>query len=322
MNANQQVLDNDLGNNASKNAPNDGPAIDWTSSSQHHTTHAPAAACPSLPQLSGGGVLGSLTVCVQCHCAFPNNAQLNKHAKDTSHKSYECTCGARFGRSDALVRHINAKSGGASKYTCEYCGPRKGFYRPDHLNQHMRLCHAANAEDQLLVRNAGANYSDAGDLSIATGSVAVAGVGDQLLGQLTGIDQSNVITSAVHVGALNNDRDYAQWNQVPSVPWTVPETFQGEPIGYVPENNFLDPQNMMVFPMAYGYDTKPQFPNTMPVGYEALPDDMLVEFGQISDVVPLDDGQLLIDVELLNNGQFDGHAGPSQTHGQDGSAQF
>ncbi|KAI1214391.1 uncharacterized protein F4807DRAFT_456028 [Annulohypoxylon truncatum] len=121
MAANRRVPDVDFGND-----PND------ASASQRAALQNTQPIIYPFPQLSGEGTT-----------AF--------HTNDTACPSPRCMCGAKFSRSDALARHIKAKSNGIPEHPCNNCDRYQGmngFHRRDHLVQHMRYCRGRNVENE------------------------------------------------------------------------------------------------------------------------------------------------------------------------------
>ncbi|KAI1409953.1 hypothetical protein F5Y13DRAFT_192699 [Hypoxylon sp. FL1857] len=187
------------------------------------------------------------STCIECLSPFQNTTQLNKHAKDTSHRSYGCTCRATFCRLDALTRHLSGHSSDLPKYPCEYCTLNQGangFHRHDHLIQHLKGYHKIDVENKLPRRR---TRSSPASVSVAT---AVVTMGESATPQA----------------------------QVPSVPCPLFGCIEGGANGYLRQidlfehQNTIHPvatQNFTVMPQFVGdmhfdqNDTMSQFPNGM-----------------------------------------------------------
>ncbi|KAI1471031.1 uncharacterized protein F4812DRAFT_164239 [Daldinia caldariorum] len=164
----------------------------------------------------------SISLCIECHDIFSNTTQLNKHAKDSSHKSHGYICGAQFSRLDALKRHVNAKLRNTASYPCEYCKRHQGangFHRLDHLVQHLKGFHKFDVEDKLPKKRTGG-------LSITASSSAAFIPGGATL---TGAGNSSLVSMP----------------QVPPFPCTVTGCIKGGANGYVREVDLLEHQSMM-----------------------------------------------------------------------------
>ncbi|KAI0133330.1 hypothetical protein F4776DRAFT_671343 [Hypoxylon sp. NC0597] len=151
MDGHSQIPHIDFSNNAFGNAPDAAPPIDWAFDGQQDDVQDIPLITSLFPQLIGEGK-GHESTCIECLCSFRNTNQLNGHAKETLHKSYGCTCGAKFSRLDALTRHVSAHSGDFPQHPCEYCTRHQGingFHRHDHLIQHLKEYHKIDTEDKL-----------------------------------------------------------------------------------------------------------------------------------------------------------------------------
>ncbi|KAI1454038.1 hypothetical protein F4805DRAFT_477860 [Annulohypoxylon moriforme] len=105
-----------------------------------------------IPTSTGTENAGCAQVCFECLGQYKTNEELRKHGVREGHDPYACACGSKFSRLDALNRHITTKSPHAPKYPCEYCYDhqgRNGFYRHDHLVNHLRNYHRIAAADKI-----------------------------------------------------------------------------------------------------------------------------------------------------------------------------
>ncbi|KAI0834254.1 hypothetical protein F5Y06DRAFT_307075 [Hypoxylon sp. FL0890] len=211
----RQILDLDFGLDAFDNASNGPLAVDWTFGGQQEDVQEMLPVTSLPPQLIGEG----------------NTTQLNSHAKDTSHKSYGCTCGAKFCRLDALTRHVSAQSGGLPQHPCEYCTRHQGtngFRRHDHLIQHLKDYHRIDVEDKLPKLR-----------TKASPPVATAGA-------VASMDSSATLQA-----------------QVPPFPCNYFGCIKGGVNGYLRQIDLLEHQNMMHPLGIQDYGTVPQFPGNM-----------------------------------------------------------
>lgn len=89
--------------------------------------------------------------CLQCLHCFHTMAQLNLHCKDSKHVAFKCKCGATFGRSADLGRHLAPyQSTNHPAFPCSLCIHRRGkdgFWRKDHLAQHLCTYHRVTYEN-------------------------------------------------------------------------------------------------------------------------------------------------------------------------------
>lgn len=84
--------------------------------------------------------------CTHCSQSFASGKELEKHAVESSHRSYRCPsrgCEKTYCRRDVLLRH-KATHKDVTQLQCEHClrsdRPRS-FTRRDHYNQHLRTHH-------------------------------------------------------------------------------------------------------------------------------------------------------------------------------------
>ncbi|KAI2462887.1 hypothetical protein F4781DRAFT_162552 [Annulohypoxylon bovei var. microspora] len=234
--------------------------------------------------------------CIECHGIFSNATQLNKHAKDTSHKSYGCTCGTKFSRLDALTRHINSKSNEIPKYPCERCDNHQGmngFHRRDHLVQHMKVCRGNDVEDKLPEQKP-----------------------NDLLIDMT-FDPSMLM-----------NEDAIPWVQTPPFPCTVMGCDKWGVDGYLREVDLIEHQNWVhPFMVQNQVHTASQFPGGVqfsqlndPQLYQPHWSDNAPQFpGGIQPFQPNNDLQPF---QQVNELQFHSLNNAPQSNGQDGTSQF
>ncbi|KAK5115924.1 hypothetical protein LTR62_000380 [Meristemomyces frigidus] len=82
--------------------------------------------------------------CSLCRLSFPTYYTLERHARITGHKAYECPeCYNSYNRRDVYVRHskTHRECGLFVCKICETASTRKRFKRKDHLQQHIRTMH-------------------------------------------------------------------------------------------------------------------------------------------------------------------------------------
>nr|POE47389.1 krueppel-like factor 10 [Quercus suber] len=108
------------------------------------------------PQISIQAALDSMQratsnhVCSTCSASFSASHLLERHAKDSGHKSFLCSeqgCGKVYSRRDTCIRHIATHK--QSSHICTICTTGtvlKAFVRKDHWLQHMRTCHSYDAD--------------------------------------------------------------------------------------------------------------------------------------------------------------------------------
>ncbi|KAI1652045.1 uncharacterized protein F4817DRAFT_363021 [Daldinia loculata] len=225
MNEHGQIPNIYSGSNAFPSLPDNNLTIGWAMDDQPDAMQdIPPITQSSLAQSSVEGcahkpINTSLApTCIECHGIFPNHTQLSKHAKDASHKPYGCTCRAKFGRPDALTRHVDTQSSNIPQYPCEYCKRHqgaKGFHRLDHLVQHLKGFHRIDTEDKLPKQR--------------TGGPTVA------------------VTSVAGGSAVTNEENgsFVSLPQIPPFPCTVIGCIKGGADGYLREIDLLEHQNMM-----------------------------------------------------------------------------
>lgn len=88
--------------------------------------------------------------CLQCLQSFDTKTQLNRHKKDSKHAAFKCKCGATFGRDAELVRHLGPYRSKNPAFPCSLCTRHRGkdgFWRKDHLAQHIRTYHRITSEN-------------------------------------------------------------------------------------------------------------------------------------------------------------------------------
>lgn len=88
--------------------------------------------------------------CLQCKECFDTMTQLNRHGRDSKHAAIMCKCGATFGRNAELVRHLGPHRSTTPKFPCRFCTHHRGkdgFWRKDHLIQHIRAYHRITSEN-------------------------------------------------------------------------------------------------------------------------------------------------------------------------------
>lgn len=94
--------------------------------------------------------------CLQCLHCFHTMAQLNRHSKDSKHAAFKCKCEATFGRSADLGRHLAPYRSTDPAFPCTLCTRRSGkdgFWRKDHLIQHIRTYHRVTSENFMSVED-------------------------------------------------------------------------------------------------------------------------------------------------------------------------
>lgn len=87
--------------------------------------------------------------CLQCFQSFDTMTQLDRHRKGSKHVAFKCKCGATFGRYAELVRHLAPYRSTNPAFPCSLCTRRRGkdgFWRKDHLTQHIRTYHRITSE--------------------------------------------------------------------------------------------------------------------------------------------------------------------------------
>lgn len=88
--------------------------------------------------------------CLQCLQCFDTMTQLNRHRKGSKHVAFKCKCEATFGRYAELVRHLAPYRSTNPAFPCNLCirhRGKDGFWRKDHLTQHIRNCHRVTSEN-------------------------------------------------------------------------------------------------------------------------------------------------------------------------------
>lgn len=90
-----------------------------------------------------------LNECLQCLQCFDTKTQLSRHMKGSKHPPFRCKCEATFGRYADLVRHLAPYRSTNPAFPCNLCTRRTGkdgFWRKDHLTQHIRTYHRVTSE--------------------------------------------------------------------------------------------------------------------------------------------------------------------------------
>ncbi|KAI1454809.1 hypothetical protein F4805DRAFT_477296 [Annulohypoxylon moriforme] len=87
--------------------------------------------------------------CNQCLASFKKNSQLEEHARQSKHEVFTCSCGKRFARRDAFVRHQRSFLENGEPFPCTFCKRHRGkngFRRRDHLIQHLSSYHKFDSD--------------------------------------------------------------------------------------------------------------------------------------------------------------------------------
>ena len=85
-------------------------------------------------------------VCGECGLKFENLQGLDRHTRSSLHRGWRCQeagCGKTYARRDTFLRHCMKHTD--SVHACSVCSrskKHKVFKRKDHLNEHIRNCHA------------------------------------------------------------------------------------------------------------------------------------------------------------------------------------
>ncbi|RYP57665.1 hypothetical protein DL770_010611 [Monosporascus sp. CRB-9-2] len=223
----------DFGNVPLTNNLGDLPPIDWTFVGQddlligleERTGDKHALASPVLS-------------CTECLHEFTNTAQLNKHAKGTSHHAYGCICGSKFTRLDALNRHITNKSSDAPQYPCGYCYRHQGtngFRRYDHLVQHLKGYHKIETVDGLSRKAAGSSPAVATAPAVPIPGTVPVAIGGNATAQV----------------------------QVPPFPCTIAGCVRGGAYGFYRQVDLLEHQSMIHLLDFQEYSSVQEFPVAM-----------------------------------------------------------
>lgn len=100
----------------------------------------------TLNELGSSAPSGDLKrrICGKCHRCFDNAYSLEKHAKTSGHRIYDCKvpgCDRSYCRRDLLTRHRKSHELGHICHICQENQELRTFKRRDHLLQHFRNRH-------------------------------------------------------------------------------------------------------------------------------------------------------------------------------------